>query len=51
MIRAEEIEPSLRHILDADRCAAVHVDVNPVKHMWAPGQMQFKEMHLEPAGE
>ncbi len=49
--RAEEIEPALRRSLDAGRCAVIHVDVNPVKHMWAPGLMQFKAMHLEPEGE
>ena len=34
----------------ADRCAVIHVDVDPVKHMWAPGLAQFKEMHQEPGG-
>jgi acetolactate synthase-1/2/3 large subunit len=28
----------------------IHVDVDPVKHMWAPGLMHFKDMHLEPKG-
>jgi acetolactate synthase-1/2/3 large subunit len=31
--------------------AVVHVDVDPVKHMWAPGLMHFKDMHLEPKGK
>jgi len=48
--RAEEVEPAIRRCLEAGRCAVIHVDVNPVKHMWAPGLMQFKEMHQEPAG-
>lgn len=30
--------------------AVIHVDVDPVKHMWAPGLMHFKDMHLEPKG-
>lgn len=34
----------------AGKCAVIHVDVDPVKHMWAPGLAQFKEMHLEPGG-
>ena len=31
--------------------AVVHVDVDPVKHMWAPGLMHFKDMHQEPKGK
>jgi acetolactate synthase-1/2/3 large subunit len=31
--------------------AVIHVDVDPVKHMWAPGLMHFKDMHLEPRGK
>jgi len=30
--------------------AVIHVDVDPVKHMWAPGLMHFKKMHEEPKG-
>jgi acetolactate synthase-1/2/3 large subunit len=26
----------------------IHVDVDPVAHMWAPGLDVFKAMHLEP---
>jgi acetolactate synthase-1/2/3 large subunit len=29
----------------------IHVDVDPVKHMWAPGLLHFKKMHEEPAGK
>lgn len=29
-------------------CAVVHVDVDPVAHMWAPNLKSFKEMHAEP---
>jgi acetolactate synthase-1/2/3 large subunit len=28
----------------------IHVDVDPVKHMWAPNLRSFKEMHEEPRG-
>jgi len=28
----------------------IHVDVDPVKHMWAPDLKAFKEMHEEPQG-
>ena len=30
--------------------AVIHVDVDPVRHMWAPGLMHFKKMHEEPKG-
>jgi acetolactate synthase-1/2/3 large subunit len=49
--RSADLAPAIQRSLDSGRCAVIHVDVNPVKHMWAPGLMQFKEMHLEPAGE
>jgi acetolactate synthase-1/2/3 large subunit len=29
----------------------IHVDVNPVVHMWAPGLIHFKAMHQEPRGK
>ncbi len=45
-----ELEPALRRALAAGRCAVVHVDVDPVKHMWAPGLLHFKKMHEEPKG-
>ena len=30
--------------------SVIHVDVDPVAHMWAPGLMHFKAMHQEPKG-
>ena len=45
-----QLEPALRRALDSKRCAVVHVDVDPVKHMWAPGLLHFKKMHEEPKG-
>ncbi len=33
------------------RCAVIHVDVDPVKNLWAPGLLQFKKMHQEPGGK
>ncbi len=30
--------------------AVIHVDVDPVAHMWAPELKTFKDMHLEPKG-
>ncbi|MBN9462851.1 MAG: thiamine pyrophosphate-binding protein [Burkholderiales bacterium] len=44
------LRPALQRALESGRCSVVHVDVDPVKHMWAPGLMHFKKMHEEPAG-
>jgi acetolactate synthase-1/2/3 large subunit len=35
---------------DAGGPAVVHVDVDPVAHMWAPALRAFKDMHGEPGG-
>jgi acetolactate synthase-1/2/3 large subunit len=45
-----ELAPALRRCLESGRCSVVHVDVDPVKHMWAPGLLHFKKMHQEPGG-
>jgi acetolactate synthase-1/2/3 large subunit len=45
-----ELRPALERALASGGPAVVHVDVDPVKHMWAPGLMHFKDMHLEPKG-
>ncbi len=45
-----QLQPALERALAAGRCAVVHVDVDPVKHMWAPGLLHFKKMHEEPKG-
>jgi len=47
---AGELEPALRRALEAGRCAVLHVDVDPVAHMWAPSLKHFKDMHQEPKG-
>lgn len=46
----DELAPALRRCLDSGICSVVHVDVDPVKHMWAPGLLHFKKMHQEPGG-
>jgi len=46
-----ELGPAIERSLAAGRCAVIHVDVDPVKHMWAPGLIHFKDMHQEPAGK
>ncbi len=43
-----QLQPALERALATGRCAVIHVDVDPVKHMWAPGLIHFKKMHEEP---
>ncbi len=43
-----DLEPALRRALGSGRPAVVHVDVDPSKHLFAPGLLDFKEMHQEP---
>lgn len=45
-----DLEPALRRALGSGRAAVVHVDVDPVQHLLAPGLLHFKEMHQEPVG-
>ncbi len=45
-----ELKPALKNAATCGRCAVVHVNVDPVKHMWAPGLKTFKDMHQEPKG-
>jgi acetolactate synthase-1/2/3 large subunit len=46
-----ELRAALERALASGGPAVVHVDVDPVKHMWAPGLMHFKDMHQEPRGK
>jgi acetolactate synthase-1/2/3 large subunit len=46
--RARDLRPAIERSLASARCAVIHVDVDPVAHMWAPGLDIFKAMHLEP---
>ncbi|HKI48773.1 MAG TPA: thiamine pyrophosphate-binding protein [Desulfobacteria bacterium] len=41
---------AIRAARDSGRCSVIHLDVNPVKHMWAPNLKDFKDLHAEPAG-
>jgi len=41
---------AIRAALDSGRCSVIHIDVDPVKHMWAPNLKDFKDLHAEPAG-
>ena len=44
------LRPALERAVASGGCAVIHVDVDPVKHMWAPGLIHFKKMHEEPNG-
>ncbi|MCC6247496.1 MAG: thiamine pyrophosphate-binding protein [Rubrivivax sp.] len=46
-----ELRGAVERSLACGGPAVIHVDVDPVKHMWAPGLMHFKDMHLEPKGK
>jgi len=46
-----ELDAAIQRSIDIGRCSVIHVDVNPVKHMWAPGLKYFKDMHAEPKGK
>ena len=43
-----ELRAALGRCLASGRAAVVHVDVDPVAHLWVPGLDVFKKMHLEP---
>lgn len=45
-----ELMPALKRALDSGGPAVIHVDVDPVTHMWAPKLKAFKDMHAEPKG-
>ncbi len=47
----DELEAALQRALGCGGPAVVHVDVDPMLHLFAPGLQLFKEMHQEPAGE
>jgi acetolactate synthase-1/2/3 large subunit len=46
--RASELRAALSRCLASGLPAVVHVDVDPVAHLWAPGLDVFKKMHQEP---
>ncbi len=47
---AGQLEAALEKARDHDGPAVVHVAVDNVEHMWAPGLRAFKKMHTEPKG-
>ncbi len=48
---ADQLPAAIERSLGSGTCAVIHVDVDPQKHLWAPGLLHFKKMHLEPGGK
>ncbi len=46
----KQLREAIDLALENGGCGVIHVDVDPVKHMWAPGLVHFKKMHEEPQG-
>lgn len=44
----KELGPAIERCLASGKPAVIHIDVDPVKHMWAPNLKTFKDMHEEP---
>ena len=47
---AEALAHAISRALTVNGPSVIHVDVDPVAHMWAPGLVHFKAMHQEPKG-
>lgn len=47
---APDLRAALERARDCGGPAVVHVQVDSVEHMWAPGLRAFKKMHQEPKG-
>ncbi len=46
-----KLAPTIERCLKKGGCSVIHVNVDPVKHMWAPKLMFFHKMHEEPKGK
>ena len=49
--RNEGLNDAVNRCLGVNGPSVIHVDVDPVAHMWAPGLRYFKAMHEEPSGK
>lgn len=47
---AAGLRSALQRCVLSNKPAVVHVDVDPVAHLWAPELKTFQDMHAEPAG-
>jgi acetolactate synthase-1/2/3 large subunit len=46
--RAVDLRGALERAVASGKPAVIHVEVDPVDHLWVPGLDVFKAMHLEP---
>ena len=46
-----DLQVALERSIQVGKCTVIHCEVDPVKHMWAPGLRYFKDMHAEPKGK
>jgi acetolactate synthase-1/2/3 large subunit len=44
------LRPAIERAIASGKPAVIHVDVDRVKHLWAPALKTFKDMHAEPKG-
>lgn len=47
----KDLHSAVEQAIASKKCAVIHIDVDPVKHMWAPALQAFKKMHQEPKGK
>lgn len=47
----DDLQVALERSIQVGKCTVIHCEVDPVKHMWAPGLRYFKDMHAEPKGK
>ncbi len=47
---AAGLEGAIQRCIESGLPSVIHVDVDPVAHMWAPELKTFKDMHAEPKG-
>ena len=48
---ASMLPAAIERAIASGTCAVIHVDVDPIKNLWAPGLLHFKKMHEEPGGK
>ncbi len=46
----DQLAPAITAALAVGGPAVIHVEVDPLNHLWAPELATFKDMHLEPKG-
>ena len=46
----DQLKAAIERSIASGKPAVIHVDVDPIKHLWAPNLMTFKKLHQEPKG-